>query len=234
VHIALVLLLWRSDTADIVRAAIDPLPANRTTGYRDTLAFHLRGDAALPEGGWRLFGDSLIRGFPAAGLRVPAANYGIGRDDATGLAERLPLYDSIGRAEGVLLAVGVNDIERSTVSRIVTRYGALVDALPPATTLICHGVLPIDERVLDIDPAGRSNARIDALNAALRTLCTDRGQRYVQPPAALADADGNLRAELHVGDGVHLDADGYAVWLDSLNDVLAQPAPAAATAPEPP
>lgn len=217
-----VLLLWRSDTADALRRALDPPPSYRIEHHRERLVFHLRGDAVLPAGGWRLFGDSLVEGMPVAALPVRASNYGIGHDDTIGLARRLPLYDSLARADGVLLAVGVNDVRHSEPAAILTRYAAIVDALPGTVRVLCHGVLPIDERVRP-DPGGRSNARIAQFNDGLETLCANRGHRYVPPPPALADADGNLRAELHVGDGVHLDADGYAVWLQHLGPELLPP-----------
>ena len=159
---------------------------------------------------------------PVAALPVRASNYGIGNDDTIGLASRLSRYTSLARADGVLLAIGVNDIRHSDPAAILTRYAGLVDALPEGPRVLCHGVLPVDERVRP-DPGGRSNARIDIFNAGLETLCTNRGHGYVPPSPALADADGNLRAELHDGDGVHLDADGYAVWLHHLGPELRLP-----------
>ena len=221
-HIGVVLLLWRSDTADALRRALDPPPSYLIEHHRERLVFHLRGDAALPAGGWRLFGDSLVEGMPVAALPVRASNYGIGHDDTIGLARRLPLYASVARADGVLIAVGVNDIRRADPAAILPRYATLVDAVPAGVRVLCHGVLPVDERVRP-DPGGRSNARIGVLNVGLETLCTNRGHRYVPPPRALAGADGNLRVELHDGDGVHLNADGYAVWLQHLGPVLRPP-----------
>jgi len=221
-HIALLSLLWRSDTADAWRHALDPTPAHLTAYRRDRLAFHRRGDAALPSGGWRLFGDSLTEGMPAAALPVRASNYGIGSDDTIGLAARLPAYGSLARADGVLLAIGLNDLGHDEPAAILARYVDIVDSLPRGVRVLCHGVLPVDERVRP-DPGARSNARIGTLNAGLETLCTNRGHRYVPPPPALAGADGNLRSDLHDGDGVHLDADGYTVWLEHLAPELLPP-----------
>ena len=220
-HVGFAALLWRSDTADRLRLERDPPPPYLTPHRANMLAFHLRGDAALPAGGWRLFGDSLVQGLPAAALAVRASNYGIGQDDTAGLAARLPLYASVRRADGVLLVVGVNDMKRAENEAILARYAALVDALPSGPALFCHGVLPIDEAVREHWQT-RSNARIRAFNVSLRTLCETRGHRYVAPPPDLVDAGGNLRAELHEGDGLHLGADGYAVWVEHLNRELSR------------
>ena len=223
-HIVLVLLLWRAAPLERLSLALDPPPPYLTRHYRDTLVFHLRGDSALPAGGWRLFGDSLLQGLPAAALSVRATNYGIGADDTVGLGARLPRYGSVARADGVLLAVGLNDLKYRADEEIVTRYAALVDALPPAPRVVCQGVLPIDDDAVR-HPERRSNARIRALNASVRTLCEERGHGYLPPPPALYDPDGNLRDALHEGDGVHLAAAGYALWLAYLDRALSACAP---------
>ena len=84
------------------------LPPHLTAHHENMLAFHLRGDAALPPGRWLFFGDSIVQGLPAGALGVPAVNYGIGNDDAIGVAARLPSYDSVATAAAVVLGVGVN------------------------------------------------------------------------------------------------------------------------------
>ena len=193
------------------------------------LVFHLRGDAALPAGRWLFFGDSIVQGLPVGALDAPAVNYGIGGDDAVGLAARLPSYDSVARAALVVLGVGINDLARRDRNATREAFAALLATIPAGPRVVCLGVLPIDERARRAHKPGRSNAAIGALNADLRTLCRAAGHVFLEPPAELADADGNLRRALHVGDGVHPGPAGYASWLARLGpalEALAPPRPA--------
>ena len=184
------------------------------------LAFHLRGDAVLPPGRWLFFGDSIVQGLPVGALEVPAVNYGIGSDDAVGVAARLPSYDSVTKATAVVLGVGVNDITRRDPAAVRESWAALLATIPSGPRVVCLGVLPIDERVARPHRAGRTNVAIAALNADIETLCRERGHAFLKPPPELADAGGNLRAALHVGDGVHPGPDGYATWLAHLGPAL--------------
>ena len=184
------------------------------------LAFHLRGDAALPPGRWLFFGDSIVQGLPVGALGVPAVNYGIGGDDAVGLAARLPSYDSVAGAAAVVLGVGINDLARGTPETAREAWAALLDTIPPGPRVVCLEVLPIDERAPAGHKPGRSNAAVAALNRDVRALCRARGHDVVKTPPGLADAGGNLRSGLHVGDGVHPGPDGYALWLAGLGPAL--------------
>ena len=207
------------------------LPPHLTAHHENMLVFHLRGDAALPPGRWLFFGDSIVQGLPVGALGVPGVNYGIGGDDARGVAARLPSYDSVPRAAAVVLGVGVNDIVHRDRATVRADREALLDAVPPGPRVVCLGVLPIDERASRPHRPGRTNEAIDALNRDVRDACLERGHDFVPAPPELADPDGNLRADLHVGDGVHPGPDGYALWLARLGpalDALASAPPRAA------
>jgi len=43
---------------------------------------------------------------------------------------------------------------------------------------------------------------------------------FVNSGILLKNRDGNLKAEFHVGDGVHINAAGYQVWIRLLREVL--------------
>ena len=196
------------------------LPPHLTAHHENMLAFHLRGDAALPPGRWLFFGDSIVQGLPVGALGVPAVNYGIGNDDAIGVAARLPSYDSVATAAAVVLGVGVNDLTRTEGVGPLAGYRALLETIPPGPRVVCLGPLPIDERVDRPHRPGRTNAAIRALGEGIEAACRERGHDFVPAPPELADPGGNLRADLHVGDGVHPGPAGYAAWLAGLGPAL--------------
>ena len=54
------------------------------------------------------------------------------------------------------------------------------------------------------------------LNQRLRTAAMDHGASWVNFWGAQHHADGRLREDLFVQDGLHLNQEGYAVWVDEL------------------
>ena len=186
--------------------------------YHETiLGYHLRGDALLPPGRIVLVGDSLVQGMPVGALSSLSVDYGIGGDTTADVLERVPRYGSLGRARAVLIHVGTNDMRRSTDRRMLRRYAAVLDALPAGLPAFCSAVLPVDQTLRPLWP-GRSASRIRAYNAKLRSLCTERGARFVSAWDVLADPSGSLRSVHHVGDGLHLNAAGNAVWIERLRE----------------
>jgi lysophospholipase L1-like esterase len=55
-----------------------------------------------------------------------------------------------------------------------------------------------------------------SLNRRLRTLAMDQGASWVNFWDAQHHPDGRLREDLFVQDGLHLNREGYAVWVDEL------------------
>ena len=63
---------------------------------------------------------------------------------------------------------------------------------------------------------------IQPLNRELEARVRNRlGSRWVDAGPRLADAAGQLRAEFHDGDGLHLNSAGNAVWIAELRAALA-------------
>lgn len=188
----------------------------RSQHFTDRLAYHMRGDELLPDGRWLLLGDSLIEGLPANALDARAVNYGIGSDDATGVLERIKMYSSAARAEALLIAVGINDLNLFADDDVVLfHYGALLDALPEGPVVACSLMLPIDESARS-DWKKRSNARIQRVNEHLRTECQQRGLTIIDASSVMQTTDGSLNPLFHEGDGLHLSPQGYAAWIPVL------------------
>ena len=206
-----------------LKARFSPEPAGLDAHYDNMVAFHSRGDAALPAGRIILLGDSLVQGLPAAAISDLAVNYGIGGDTTVGLLQRLPQYQSLDTALAIFLAIGINDLLIDDDLKIEDRYQAVLDRLPEGVPIFCSAALPIDSTI-DRDWQGRTNERNQDWNQRLKKLCTEHGATYLPTPEALMSQSGLLQKDMHAGDGLHLNAKGNAIWAawikSAINDQL--------------
>jgi len=190
--------------------------------YYDTmLSFHERGDAALPSNGIILLGDSLIQGLPALAVSDHAVNYGIGADTIAGLEFRIPKYKSLSRARAIVLAIGINDMRDVDNPEIENRYMSMLKLLPEDVPYYCNAAVPLDEKI-NRDWHGRSNERYKDWNMRLKRVCESTGGTYLSVPDAFMSDNGLLPAEYHIGDGLHLNAAGNAVWAAHLHQLIDQ------------
>ncbi len=220
-HLALLLLVLRIAQPSLAIWGPVSSVSQAEIHYVNMVQYHERGDAALPPGRVLFLGDSITQGLPVAAATSRGVNYGIGSDDTVGLLARLEKYESINSAAAVVIAMGSNDMNRVTDAELSTNYEAVLDAIPSDVPVICSAILPIDEPVRS-NWLDRSNKRIIKLNTDIESLCTNRGYLFVDPTAAMSNDDGNLKSEFHVGDGLHLNADGNAQWIVDLKAALQQ------------
>ncbi|MDA8141681.1 MAG: GDSL-type esterase/lipase family protein [Desulfobacteraceae bacterium] len=222
-HLLLVLVLVKTDFIPRVGyrfKLITPADPEITQYYSTLVAFHERVDANTPDGAIIFIGDSGIQGLCVSAVANPAVNFGIGSDTTAGVLMRLPKYQSLERAGAVVISIGGNDLRRRGDEEILKNYSAIIAALPPHRPLVFKAILPVDENA-QADLPGR-NARARELNGRLKTLCETQSQKclYFDPSSKFADASGNLRRDLHIGDGIHLNAAGYAILITELKEVV--------------
>jgi lysophospholipase L1-like esterase len=218
--IAALLLVARPELALALNERLRIGPPPELAAHFDAMRTHLRRvDTQVPPGAVLIIGDSHVQSLWAPAVHARAVNYGIGGDTSVGVAARLADYASLPRAAALVLAVGYNDLKRREPAQLAQHYGELLQRLPPHLPVVCSGLLPIDERVRP-DLAGLSE-RIRRANLELARLCSSPPHRFVDMQTALADADGQLERALHDGDGVHLNARGYALWTERLREALA-------------
>ena len=213
-------LLWggaASFLAAPLGAPPDPVRPEITDHYRTMVRYHQRVDGNVPDLAVVFIGDSLAQGLCTEAVACPSVNYGIGSDTTVGVLGRLPYYQhSLKRASAVVLAIGVNDLMFRDNAAIVTHYGRILRELPAGVRVVCSALLPIHEGIYRPNQAV-TNARIRELNSALKALCADDHRCvFVDPRSGLTDPEGQLRMELQDGDGIHLNAAGNQVWIESL------------------
>jgi lysophospholipase L1-like esterase len=185
------------------------------------VSYHDRMDGNVPAGAVVFIGASHVQGLFTDAVAMPSVNYGIGGDTTVGLLSRLSRYRCLDRAAAVVLAIGMNDLARRDNTKIVANYQHILRALPPALPTVVTALFPVDAESMTDPLPGVSNARIAGVNRALAGLCaTDPRCAFLDIGASLADKEGNLSKANHVGDGVHLNNEGYRIWIEALKTVL--------------
>lgn len=162
-------------------------------------------------------GDSITDGGEWAELfgRPACLNRGISGDRSDWLLERIDAV-AAGRPRKIFLMIGINDLAQgrtpdqiaSTVRRIVAR----VRELSPRTQIHIQSLLPVNGKRFDNFGGHYARAaEIPVTNALLKALCEEERVTWIDLYTAMADDEGNLRAE-YTNDGLHLLGAGYAVW----------------------
>lgn len=170
-----------------------------------------------------MLGNSLTeRGFWSEYFQRSAVlNRGIGGDCVAGMMARLaPIV--AGEPRAIFLMAGVNDLIFSTISpeALLRQYERLLDAIrqaSPRTKVFIQSLLPLDEAQNE-QYFKDKNARIAAFNALLREAAARRSLTYIDLWSRMA-RDGRMPREWTV-DGIHLNAAGYAVWVEALSPYL--------------
>lgn len=148
-------------------------------------------------------------------------NRGIGGDCISGMIARITPI-AMGHPRKIFVMAGVNDLVFShiTVEHLLAQYERLLDRIrevSPRTRIYVQSLLPLNEGMNE-QYFKDKNARITEFNAALRRMAERRGLTYIDIHSRML-RDGALPAEYTV-DGIHLSADGYAVWCELLRPCI--------------
>ena len=165
-------------------------------------------------GGVVMLGDSITEGWPAALLPAGVANRGIGGDKVGGryygVRDRLKesVFDLGPRK--VYLLIGINNIIfwPIPVPELLDNYDKLLGEMKagaPGTKIVVQSLLPLNMDYASYNPT------VLAANKGLKQLAAKHGCAFLDLHARFADAKGELPADLS-GDGLHLNAKGYAKW----------------------
>ena len=186
-------------------------PPELTEFYNKLVEHHKRMDGNIQENAAIFIGDSLTQGLAVSSVATPSINYGIGGDTTLGVITRLQYYKSIDKAKIIFLAVGVNDLLRRHDEEIIANYKIIINSLPEKPIVI-SAILPVAEKYVDI-----SNEEIINLNNKLKKLVSKyKNITFIDAGNDLIDSTGNLKEDNHIGDGVHLNTNGYEIWIKAL------------------
>ncbi len=178
-------------------------------------------DASVPDHAVIFLGDSIVQGLATAAVTSHAVNYGIGGTSAAQLAELIPLYESLPRAQAIVLSTGINDIIGGQTSALEQRYRQILNQLPATVPLVWSSVMPT--RIKQI-----SAADIDQANQIIKALCQQRSGCIHVDAWTLFNNPSHRLEQLLLEDGIHLSPAGYQLWIEALRlalaDVAAKPA----------
>lgn len=218
-HVLLVIVLLKSDFIDNAKYKFGLSSTPELSAYYDQITtFHFSIDRNVPEGASIFIGDSITQGLATSAIADSSVNYGIGRDTTLGVLNRITRYESLSRAGSVVIAIGVNDLHRRGDREIVSNYADILNSLPKNIPVVVSAILPVDERVEDISS---KNKRILKVNDSIRELVSQHENvTFSDAGEDLRGADNNLKSDYHTGDGIHLNSEGYQIWIRELKLAL--------------
>ena len=144
-----------------------------------------------------------------------AVNRGISADRSGWLLDRLDVLIA-GQPAKLFLMIGTNDLSRdATPEEVAGNIASLIarfQAESPRTQLYIESILPVNG--VDFQQYPRHyvvNPKVVAANALIEALCREKQVTYIDLWTPMATADGLLNPA-YSNDGLHLMAEGYAVW----------------------
>ena len=192
--------------------------------YRRMLMYHKRAVGTVPDDALILIGDSYVQGICVTAIAPNSINFGIGADTTSGVLKRLPVYThALKRAQAIVLLVGANDFKSSNIQSALNNYRQILKELPKNCTTIVSSVLPVDEAARQ-KLVGR-NQQIAAFNRGLEQIVAQHNNMVFLDNTTYFDSDGDsfLDKKFHGGDGLHLSAEGNALLVKNIKQILTGP-----------
>jgi lysophospholipase L1-like esterase len=141
------------------------------------------------------------------------ANRGIGGETTDGLLNRLDCLPENGAQKTIFLQTGVNDlIAGKPVSEVLEQYRKILDYLSSA------GYRVVPTLIFPVRYLNGVNEKLPELNEGISNIAMRKGMKFINlNPIILKD--GKLGSEYSY-DGVHLNAEGYRLWLKEIREYL--------------
>lgn len=121
----------------------------------------------------------------------------------------------------IFLMIGINDLaDTRQIEDILKDYKLIIRYLKKRfqdSELYALSVLPIDERILNIDHF--NNKKVDLLNKNIENISKNNGLRFINMNPLFTNKNGQLKSD-YTFDGVHLSPEGYKLWKELINNYL--------------
>lgn len=218
-HLLLLVILLKSNFILKVenKLGLNKQQSEISEHYVRMVMYHSWIDGCVPNGAIIFIGDSITQGLCVTAISGNGINFGIGGDTTVGVLQRIKKYKSLNQAKAIVLAIGVNDMMGRKNAEILNNYKKIIYEMPKNIPLILSAVFPVDENIFKL----KLNERIVELNEDIKELCSKRDNCYfINSGVALVDNKGNLEHKYHIGDGIHLNANGYHIWIQELKKIL--------------
>lgn len=172
-------------------------------------------------------GDSLTEGMKLYGgldganyfCRVGLNIYQLFEQPKTDSSTGLTLEQTLFRHQygKIYILLGINELGTGNTTYFVQHYSDVIEKIrkmQPNATIYVQSILYVTAEKMQDDPVF-SNDTIRNRNDGLKTLTDGSRVFYVDVASAAEDGHGNL-PEDYSGDGVHLKAKYYSVWVNCL------------------
>lgn len=119
--------------------------------------------------------------------------------------------------EYMLITLGVNGVSFMDEEYFITEYTNLVLAVKeasPNTKIILNSIYPVSASYPVSN--GITNEKIDAANVWIERIANSTGIKYLDSESVLKGSDGYLPESYNNGDGLHLNADSFALVMKYL------------------
>jgi lysophospholipase L1-like esterase len=164
------------------------------------------------------FGDSQTARLGVSEFSAKAENFGISGNRIAWVQSSMPRYD-LSKARAVVLAIGINDLDKREPQDFGERYAAVLRALPADIPVVTMAVFPVRPPFADGYVDARASIR--ALNQQIAQACRTRPNCvHMDLTAALADSDGYLAPRYSETDGVHISLAASLLWREELERLL--------------
>ena len=133
--------------------------------------------------------------------------------------QEISIVDAVTRKlpEYLVITLGVNGVSMMDEDWFKTDYTALVQSIQaasPDTKIICNSIYPVENDYEQIESINNTN--IPQANEWIKAVAEATGCKYADSASVLKAEDGSLREDYGIGDGIHLNADGFNAVLNYL------------------
>lgn len=211
----------RSLVANAVAASIYPIPRIYTDHYYKRF-LQFMDEPAITSKDIVMLGNSLTEGGGDWSARLGKKNVrnrGIIGDEVMGIYDRLHQILP-GHPAKLFLLIGVNDISHDLApDSIVDMIRMTVERIrkeSPDTKLYLQSLLPFNESFGRYKKLTGKTDMVPEINSRLEAFAKEEGIAYINLFPLFTEKGTNvLRSEL-TGDGLHLNEDGYKIWVKAI------------------
>lgn len=141
-------------------------------------------------------------------------NRGIRNDVSKGVLNRIEEVVNRNPKEAYLM-IGVNDIRYSKGSKNFEKHiTAIVKSFEGENSkLFIQSILPVNNELFGNEV---SNKKVIQFNEVLQRIAEETGIEYIDLHSSFVDKNGQLDEKFTI-DGIHLNGEGYKIWVDALS-----------------
>ena len=211
----------RSLVANAIAGSICPAPRSYFAHYYKRF-LQFMDEPAITSKDIVMLGNSLTEGGGDWGKRLGkdnVINRGISGDEVMGVYDRLHQILP-GKPAKIFLLIGVNDVSHDlSTDSIVYRIDQTLTRIQkesPETKVYLQSLLPINESFNRYKRLTNKTYQIPEINARLETLAKEKKITFINLYPLFTEKGTNVLKKELTYDGLHLNDEGYKVWVDAI------------------